>query len=55
MKGIGKMRKVVLKVSKVIMALAIIAAKLNVNSTCSHHLNQITVPDCAKKLSRFND
>lgn len=49
------MKKVLVKLSSTFMLLALVAAQLNVNATCSHHIHQDPVPEAAKKLSKYND
>lgn len=46
------MKKIIMKFGNVMAMLALVAATLNVNSTCSHHIYQETVPESAKKLSK---
>lgn len=46
------MKKLMLKLGNVVAALAIVAATMNVNATCCHHVYQESVPECAKKLSK---
>lgn len=49
------MKKILLKLGSAVMSLALLAAQLNVNATCSHHIHQAKVPESAKKLSKIND
>lgn len=49
------MRKMLAKLGSTFMMLALVAAQLNVNATCSHHIHQDQVPEAAKKLSKYND
>jgi cyclic lactone autoinducer peptide len=47
------MKKIMIKFGNIIAALALVAATLNVNSTCCHHVYQEPVPESAKKLSKI--
>lgn len=38
---------------KTLMILSVVAASLNVNATCSHYINQVPIPDSARRLSRI--
>lgn len=49
------MKKVSIKMNRVFMVLALIAAQMNVNSTCSHYIHQDPIPESARKLSKYND
>lgn len=46
------MKKLVMKLSSILMVLAVVAAELNVNATCSHYINQEPVPEGVRKLSK---
>ena len=46
------MKKLVMKLSGMLMALAVVAAELNVNATCSHYINQEPIPEGVRKLSK---
>lgn len=46
------MKKIMMKLGNSVAALALVAAALNVNSTCVFHVYQEPIPECAKKLSR---
>jgi cyclic lactone autoinducer peptide len=41
------------QLGKILAAIALAVAMINVNSTCCFHLYQAKVPDKAKQLSRF--
>ena len=47
------MKKLMMKLGNIVAGLALIAATLNVNSTCAHHIYQEPVPDSAKKLAKL--
>lgn len=47
------MKKLMMKLGNVVAVLAVVAATLNVNATCSYHAYQETVPDSARKLSKI--
>lgn len=49
------MKKILLKFGSTFMMLALVAAELNVNPMCSFHIHQEVIPECAKKLSKYND
>lgn len=51
-KGRIKMEKLKIRIGSAMAALAMRAAALNVNATCTHHLYQAPVPEDAKKLSK---
>lgn len=47
------MKKLMMKFGSMIAALALVAASLNVNATCSYHVYQDKVPESARKLSKI--
>lgn len=47
------MQKLMTKCGTLLAALAMLAAALNVNATCAHHVYQDRVPESAKKLSKI--
>ncbi len=47
------MKKIMEKFGNLFAALALVAATLNVNSTCGYHVYQESVPESAKKLSKI--
>jgi len=46
-------KKLLVKLGNVFMMLALIAAEMNVNATCGHHIYQEAVPETAKHLSKY--
>ena len=42
-----------LKIGRIVAAIAIMVTTLNVNSTCMYMIHQPTLPDSAKKLRKF--
>lgn len=49
------MKKLLMKLGSTFMMLALVAAELNVNATCGHHIYQEAVPDTAQRLSKYHD
>jgi len=47
------MKKIIEKASQVLASLAVIAASLNVNSTCAHLIYQPKVPEKVYKLKNI--
>ncbi len=47
------MKKLMIRLGNIVAMLAVVAATLNVNATCSHHVYQEPVPDSAKRLSKL--
>ena len=47
------MKKLMVKFGNAVAAIALVAATMNVNATCSYYVYQDTVPECAKKLSKI--
>lgn len=47
------MKKISYSWGKVLAALALVMATMNVNSTCVHYIYQEPVPETAKKLSKI--
>lgn len=47
------MRDLLTKLGRTVMLMALVAAQLNVNATCAHHIYQEEIPDEAKELSKY--